>query len=96
LNTEAERDAKALASRQQGQSFVKIAAMLGYDSARDAVMAYRREMRRLTPEEQGTLRAAERKRFDAMARNVKADTALTPADAAKRLARIERLRAALG
>jgi hypothetical protein len=96
VNKEAERDAQALASRQQGRSFVKIAASLGYASARDAVTAYRREMLRRSPEEQATLRAAERKRFDAMAESVRSDSALKPADAAKRLARIERLRSALG
>ena len=41
-------------------------------------------------------RATEKKRFDAMARAVRADTDLTKADAAKRLARIETLRALVG
>ena len=91
-----ERDAQALASRQKGRSFVKIASLLGYDSANDAVQAYKRALLRKTPEEQATLRAAERKRFDTMAKKVRGDAALSKAEAAKRLARIDRLRTALG
>jgi hypothetical protein len=96
VTKQADRDAQALASRQKGRSFVKIAALLGYDSASDAVQAYKRALLRKTPEEQATLRAAERKRFDTMAKNVRDDAALSKADAAERLARIDRLRAALG
>ena len=87
---------EALASRQKGRSFVKIASLLGYDSASDAVQAYKRALLRKTPEEQATLRAAERKRFDTMAKKVRGDAALSKAEAAKRLARIDRLRTALG
>ena len=43
-----------------------------------------------------TLRAVEQGRFDAMAEAVRADNAITKADATKRLARIERLRALVG
>ncbi len=93
---QADRDAQALASRQKGRSFVKIAALLGYDSASDAVQAYKRALLRKTPEEQATLRAAERKRFDTMAKKVRGDAALSKAEASKRLARIDRLRTALG
>ena len=93
---QADRDAQALASRQKGRSFVKIASLLGYDSASDAVQAYKRALLRKTPEEQATLRAAERKRFDTMAKKVRGDAALSKAEAAKRLARIDRLRTALG
>ena len=90
-----ERDEQALAFRQQGRSFVKIAALLGFESSRGAVMAYRRAALQRSPEEQATLRAEEQRRFDAMAKKVRADSALPKADAAKRLARIERLRAML-
>jgi hypothetical protein len=90
------RDEQVLAFRRKGRSFVKIAGLLGFDSAVQAVTAYRRAVRRRTPEEQATLRAAERRRFDARARAVRANSELAADEVAARLAKIERLRAALG
>jgi hypothetical protein len=90
------RDAKVLAFRKEGRSFVKIAALLEFRTAGEAVSAYRRALSQRSPKEQASLRAAERERFDAMAKSIRADTALSAAEAAKRLARVERLRAALG
>ena len=95
MTKEADRDAEALASRRRA-GVREVAALLGYDSANDAVQAYKRALLRKTPEEQATLRAAERKRFDTMAKKVRGDAALSKAEAAKRLARIDRLRTALG
>jgi hypothetical protein len=93
---EQQRDEQALAFRKEGRSFGKIATLLGFENSRDAVTAYRRAADLRPAAERATLRATEKKRFDAMARAVRADTDLTKADAAKRLARIERLRALVG
>ena len=90
------RDEQALAFRKEGRSFGRIATLLGFDNSRDAVTAYRRAADLRPAAERASLRATEKKRFDAMARAVRADTDLTEADAAKRLARIERLRALVG
>jgi hypothetical protein len=90
------RDAKVLAFRKQGRSFVQIAALLEFRSAGEAVTAYQRALRRRSPEEQATFRAAERERFDAMANSIRADKALSAAESSTRLARVKRLRNALG
>ena len=95
-NEEQGRDEQALAFRKEGRSFGKIATLLGFENSRDAVTAYRRAADLRPAAERATLRATEKKRFDAMARAVRADTDLTKADAAKRLARIETLRALVG
>jgi hypothetical protein len=94
--TSASRDEQALAFRKEGRSFGKIATLLGFENSRDAVTAYRRAADLRPAAEQAKLRATEQKRFDAMAEAVRADKAITKADATKRLARIERLRALVG
>ncbi len=89
-----EHEDQVLALRREGTSFVKIAADLKCDSARDAVSAYRRAFKRRPKAEQKAIRKREGVRFDAMEKAVRADGDLAPEDAAKRLAKIERLRAA--
>ena len=94
--TSGSRDEQALAFRKEGRSFGKIATLLGFENSREAVTAYQRAAERRPAAEQATLRAVEQGRFDAMAEAVRADNAITKADATKRLARIERLRALVG
>ena len=94
--TSGSRDEQALAFRKEGRSFGKIATLLGFENSREAVTAYRRAAELRPAAEQATLRAVEQERFDAMAEAVRADNAITKADATKRLARIERLRALVG
>ena len=94
--TSGSRDEQALAFRKEGRSFGKIATLLGFENSREAVTAYQRAAELRPAAEQATLRAVEQERFDAMAEAVRADNAITKADATKRLARIERLRALVG
>jgi hypothetical protein len=96
VNKDDERDERALASRQHGNSFANIAKEVGLANRRDALDAYRRAVRRRSPEEQKALRKAERQRCDALAAKIRADKTLTGDESAKRLAGVARLRAALG
>lgn len=90
------RDEAALQARLSGRSFVAIAGDMGYPNARAALAAYRRAVLRKPIPEQKTIRARERKRFEAMRKAVRGNTALTPAEVEQRMAHIERLSAALG
>ncbi|HET9732446.1 MAG TPA: hypothetical protein VFP54_07185 [Acidimicrobiales bacterium] len=88
-------DEQVLAMRGQGRSFARIAAAVGLDKASQANVAFNRALRRQSPEEQEEIRSKENARLDRLAASVQSDEALSEADAERRLATVERLRARL-
>jgi hypothetical protein len=90
------RDDEVVALRTKGKSFVTIAKTLGLDGAGDALTAFNRGIRSKSPGELARFREEEGKRLDLLARRVSARTGeLGADDIAKRLKRVERLRADL-
>jgi hypothetical protein len=90
------RDAEIVKLRSTGRSFVSIAKTLGLDTARDALTAFHRGIRSRPAAELAKLRDAELERLDALAKRVRARTAeLGADDIARRLKRVDRMRAEL-
>ena len=94
--TSGSRDEQALAFRKEGRSFGKIATLLGFENSREAVTAYQRAAELRPAAEQATLPRSNRNASTRWPKPCAPTTTITKADATKRLARIERLRALVG
>jgi len=88
-------DDRVVEMRTAGKSFATIARAVGLDSARDALAAFNRGIRSRPAKELATLRKAELKRLDTLAKRVKARAELGADDIAVRLKRVERIRVEL-
>jgi hypothetical protein len=88
-------DARVVDLRSKGKSFAAIARILKLDSARDALSAFNRGIRARPAAELTKLRAAEMKRLDGLAKRVRARAELGADDIARRLKRVDRMRADL-
>lgn len=89
------KDAQVVDLRTKGKSFVNIAKTVGLDSARDALAAFNRGIRSQPAAELAKLRDAEIKRLEILAKRVKARAELGADDIARRLKRLDRMRADL-
>ncbi len=89
------QDSQVVDLRNSGKSFVTIAKTVGLDSARDALAAFNRGIRSRPAGELAKLRDAELKRLEKLGKRVKARAELGAEDIARRLKRLDRMRADL-
>jgi hypothetical protein len=88
-------DAEVLRQRRVGRSFAGISRDMGLSRPLDAQRAFQRAFGRLPEDEQAQVRDQESSRLDRLAAKVNGDASTTPEDRTRRLAAIDRLRAAL-
>ena len=95
MHTRTVRDDQVLNRRIRGESFDRIARVLGYKRSGEATRAFNRALRRKLEPEQKSLRLQELRRLDAIAFVVQMSTALTTDEIAHRLRTVERRRGRL-
>jgi hypothetical protein len=90
-----DRDEKALALREDGQTFAGIARALDLSGTVEANAAFNRALRRKTATEQDGLRQREMARLDALGQRVRDREDLSEEEMARRMRGLDRLRKAL-
>lgn len=88
-------DESALALRERGRSFARIARELGLDGVTQANAAFNRALRRRPAQEQETLRSHEMARLDALGERLRRRDDLDEVEMARRTRALERLRKSL-
>jgi hypothetical protein len=89
------RDESALALREQGRSFARIARELGLDGSTQANAAFNRALRRLPAGEQESVRSHEMARLDALGERVRQRNDLDEVELARKMRSLDRLRKTL-
>ena len=92
---EVNRDEHALALRDEGRSFARIAEILGLDNAHAANAAFNRALRRRPKAQQEWLRSREMMRLDAVASRVRQRDDLSVPEVIRRLRGVKQQRKTL-
>jgi hypothetical protein len=96
LSNDVSLEDSALELRQEGLSFAAIAKILGYErGGQEAFGAFKRALRRRSPDERLTLRHQEMDRLISMEEGFRVDPRLTPEERSRCLRAVSALQATL-